>query len=89
MRFHLEIAAQDYVSKGIPRDEAHRRALMDFGSWNWRKMKCAICIYFVESSKSVEIFVTQPQSARSRWLGSTQFAPDSMDSSTPSPASLS
>lgn len=32
MRFHLDQATQAYIEKGLPREEARRRALIDFGA---------------------------------------------------------
>jgi predicted permease len=37
VRFHLESYADDLVRSGVPRDEAARRARVEFGSVEWKK----------------------------------------------------
>ena len=40
IRFHIDRMAQDYVSRGIAPEEAHRRARIEFGGAEQIKEEC-------------------------------------------------
>ena len=40
LRFHLDQQIQDYIARGMPRDEAERRARLEFGTLDLAKDEC-------------------------------------------------
>src|SRR5262249_9772191 len=40
LRFHIESYTEDLIRSGVPRDQAQRRARLEFGSVEWKKDDC-------------------------------------------------
>ena len=52
LRFHIEAFAEDLVRSGVPREEALRRARIEFGGVERTKEECREALHDVAEAKS-------------------------------------